>query len=233
MALEGVAEARASLAEGDFELCLTAMRLPDGDGLEIVRYIAEQHAHMPVAVITAYGSTENAVAALKAGAFDYLAKPVGLEQLRALVRSALRVPDGESKDDPLQALIGDSADNIPGVSGIGPKTATKLLAQFGSLPECFAQADRIESDRVRGKLQAGRATAELNVQLMALDKHVPGVPEWSDVPAPAPDAAKLKAFFEKYELHRFAAEIEGKSAAAAPAAKPAMARPPSDQLSLF
>ena len=125
------------------------------------------------------------------------------------------------------ALIGDAADNIPGVNGIGPKTATKLLAQFGSLPECFAQADRIESDRVRGKLQAGRATAELNVQLMALDKHVPGVPEWIDVPAPAPDAAKLKAFFEKYELHRFAAEIEGKSAAAAPAAKPAMARPPS------
>ena len=103
-----VAEARASLAEGDFELCLTDMRLPDGDGLEIVRYITEQHAHMPVAVITAYGSTENAVAALKAGAFDYLAKPVGLEQLRALVRSALRVPNGEGKDDPLQALIGES-----------------------------------------------------------------------------------------------------------------------------
>ena len=131
------------------------------------------------------------------------------------------------------ALIGDAADNIPGVNGIGPKTATKLLAQFGSLPECFAQADRIESDRVRGKLQAGRATAELNVQLMALDKHVPGVPEWRDVPAPAPDAAKLKAFFGKYELHRFAAEIEGISAAAAPAAKPARTRPPSDQLSLF
>lgn len=131
------------------------------------------------------------------------------------------------------ALIGDAADNIPGVNGIGPKTATKLLAQFGSLPECFAQADRIESDSVRGKLQAGRATAELNVQLMALDKHVPGVPEWRDVPAPAPDAAKLKAFFGKYELHRFAAEIEGKSAAAAPAAKPARTRPPSDQLSLF
>ena len=131
------------------------------------------------------------------------------------------------------ALIGDAADNIPGVNGIGPKTATKLLAQFGSLPECFAQADRIESDGVRGKLQAGRATAELNVQLMALDKHVPGVPEWRDMPAPAPDAAKLKAFFGKYELHRFAAEIEGKSAAAAPAAKPARTRPPSDQLSLF
>jgi two-component system response regulator PilR (NtrC family) len=104
-----VAEARACLADGDFDLCLTDMRLPDGDGLEIVRFIAEQHAQMPVAVITAYGSTENAVAALKAGAFDYLAKPVGLDQLRALVKSALRVPDSEGGDDPLQSLIGESA----------------------------------------------------------------------------------------------------------------------------
>ena len=104
-----VAEARACLGEGEFQLCLTDMRLPDGDGLEIVRFIAEHYPHMPVAVITAYGSTENAVAALKAGAFDYLAKPVGLEQLRALVKSALRVPDGEVADDPLQALIGESA----------------------------------------------------------------------------------------------------------------------------
>ena len=105
-----VAEARASLAEADgFQLCLTDMRLPDGDGLEIVRYISEKYPQMPVAVITAFGSTENAVAALKAGAFDYLAKPVGLEQLRALVKSALRVPDGANRDDPLQALTGESA----------------------------------------------------------------------------------------------------------------------------
>ena len=86
------------------------MRLPDGDGLDIVRYITEQHAQMPVAVITAYGSTENAVAALKAGAFDYLAKPVGLEQLRALVKSALaRAGRSKASDDPLQSLIGESA----------------------------------------------------------------------------------------------------------------------------
>ena len=105
-----VAEARASLAEAEgFQLCLTDMRLPDGDGLEIVRHISEKYPQMPVAVITAFGSTENAVAALKAGAFDYLAKPVGLEQLRALVKSALRVPDGVNRDDPLQALTGESA----------------------------------------------------------------------------------------------------------------------------
>uniref|UniRef100_Q47IB3 Helix-turn-helix, Fis-type n=1 Tax=Dechloromonas aromatica (strain RCB) TaxID=159087 RepID=Q47IB3_DECAR len=104
-----VAEAKAALEAGDFQLCLTDMRLPDGDGLEIVRSITEHYPQTPVAVITAYGSAENAVAALKAGAFDYLAKPVGLEQLRALIKSALRLPGGgQDNENPLQSLIGDS-----------------------------------------------------------------------------------------------------------------------------
>ena len=103
-----VAEARQALADQRFQLCLTDMRLPDGEGLEIVRCITEQHAQTPVAVITAFGSTENAVAALKAGAFDYLSKPVGLEQLRALIKAALRLPEGDEGKDPLQMLIGES-----------------------------------------------------------------------------------------------------------------------------
>jgi two-component system, NtrC family, response regulator PilR len=104
-----VGEAKQALVAERFQLCLTDMRLPDGDGLEIVRCITELHAQTPVAVITAFGSAENAVAALKAGAFDYLAKPVGLEQLRALVKAALRLPEGGEESDPLQSLIGDSS----------------------------------------------------------------------------------------------------------------------------
>ena len=127
------------------------------------------------------------------------------------------------------ALIGDAADNIPGVMGIGPKTATKLLVQFGSLSKCFAQADQIESDSLRAKLLEGRSTAELNVALMTLDRDVSGVPGWKDIPPPAPGADRLKAFFEKYELHRFAAEAEAK-----PAAKPKPAARASDgQMNLF
>jgi two-component system, NtrC family, response regulator PilR len=103
-----VAEARVCLAETTYQLCLTDMRLPDGDGLEIVRHVAESFPHLPVAVITAFGSADNAVAALKTGAFDYLAKPVGLDQLRALVKSALRLPDLESHDDGQHHLIGES-----------------------------------------------------------------------------------------------------------------------------
>jgi two-component system response regulator PilR (NtrC family) len=89
-----VAEAKRLLAAGQYQICLTDMRLPDGDGLDLVRYVGEQCPELPVAVITAHGSMENAVAALKAGAFDYLSKPVSLEQLRVLVRSALDLPSG-------------------------------------------------------------------------------------------------------------------------------------------
>ena len=106
-----LAQAKQHLATGGFQLCLTDMRLPDGDGLQLVRYIAEHRPQLPVAVITAYGSMDNAVSALKAGAFDYLAKPLSLEQIRALVRSALRLPEGGAGDTtPGDAeLIGDSA----------------------------------------------------------------------------------------------------------------------------
>lgn len=87
-----VKEAKALLATHTYRLCLTDMRLPDGEGLDVVRHITEHCADIPVAVITAHGSMSNAVAALKAGAFDYLSKPVSLEQLRALVKSVFDVP---------------------------------------------------------------------------------------------------------------------------------------------
>lgn len=92
-AADSVAAARALLAKHRYALCLTDMRLPDGTGLELVREVG-QAAGPPIAVITAYGSAENAVAALKAGAFDYLTKPVDLEQLRHLVRSVIREVNG-------------------------------------------------------------------------------------------------------------------------------------------
>jgi two-component system response regulator PilR (NtrC family) len=88
---ESLAQARELLGRNHYALALTDMRLPDGIGLDLVREVASRNGP-PIAVITAYGSTENAIAALKAGAFDYLAKPVDLEQLRALVRSALQQP---------------------------------------------------------------------------------------------------------------------------------------------
>jgi two-component system response regulator PilR (NtrC family) len=97
-----VREARALLGQHDYALVLTDMRLPDGTGLELVREVAGQGRGTPIAVITAYGSAENAVIALKAGAFDYVSKPVVLEDLRTMVRSALRLseaPAGRAAPD--------------------------------------------------------------------------------------------------------------------------------------
>jgi two-component system, NtrC family, response regulator PilR len=112
-----IKEAKEALGARPYDLCLTDMRLPDGDGLDVLRYIAENHGNTPVAVITAFGSTENAVAALKAGAFDYLAKPIKLDQLRPLVMSALKLPKivqqrrtaiGETTVPGVPRLLGES-----------------------------------------------------------------------------------------------------------------------------
>src|SRR3954463_8071851 len=152
-----IAEAKERLKNERFDLCLTDMRLGDGEGLDLVRHIAVQAAEVPVAVITAYGSTENAVAALKAGAFDYVSKPVGLEQLRALVRAALSLPErGEApaRDKRLLGrLLGESAPlvqaremivklartqapvYISGESGTGKELAARLIHENGARRE--------------------------------------------------------------------------------------------------
>ncbi len=87
-----VEEARHLLEQFRFDLCLTDMRLPDGNGIGLVKHIQESYPNMPVAVITAFGNMETAIAALKAGAFDFVSKPLDLNDLRNIVRSALKVP---------------------------------------------------------------------------------------------------------------------------------------------
>ncbi|RJX33430.1 MAG: sigma-54-dependent Fis family transcriptional regulator [Oxalobacter sp.] len=88
--VETVANAMTALKRTEYSMVITDMRLPDGQGLDVVQEVTSHHRNTPVTVITAYGSTENAVTALKAGAFDYITKPVSLNHLRAMVLSALR-----------------------------------------------------------------------------------------------------------------------------------------------
>ena len=104
---DSVGAAIRLLDKEPFDLCLTDMRLPDGEGLRVIEHINSKGLDVPVAVITAYGSAANAVAALKAGAFDYLSKPVALEQLRALVKQALKVPELATATSSYQ-LLGES-----------------------------------------------------------------------------------------------------------------------------
>ena len=100
-----VAAARKLLKSERFDLCLTDMRLPDGDGLDLVAWIQEHRADLPVAVITAHGNVESAVRALKLGAFDFVSKPLDLGVLRKLVGSAIRLSSGIN-DDPTITLRG-------------------------------------------------------------------------------------------------------------------------------
>ena len=88
-----VSEALAALERQHFDLCLTDMRLPDGDGMELVHWLQEHRPQTPVAMITAHGNVDAAVTALKAGAFDFVSKPVDLNDLRALITTALRLRD--------------------------------------------------------------------------------------------------------------------------------------------
>ncbi len=113
-AVNDIASARKALAGGRYNLCLTDMRLPDGDGLSLVEWIQHNAADVPVAMITAHGNVEAAVRALKLGAFDFVSKPVDLASLRRLVNTAPKVRSGGSADEAAEAereqspLLGDS-----------------------------------------------------------------------------------------------------------------------------
>ena len=91
-----IEEARHLLTDFEFDLCLTDMRLPDGDGLELVEWMQAHAPGVPVAVITAHGNIETAVQALKLGAFDFISKPLDLHHLRNIIENALHAMSGLS-----------------------------------------------------------------------------------------------------------------------------------------
>ena len=142
-----VGTAKALLGEKQFDLCLTDMRLPDGDGLELVEWMQIHAPDVPVAVITAHGNVETAVQALKLGAFDFISKPLDLNNLRNIVENALRV-DAASEDEHSQLLGASSAMHelrdlvdrvarsqapvhISGESGTGKELVARLIHDSG------------------------------------------------------------------------------------------------------
>ncbi len=153
---ENLEQARIALSQQAFHLCLADMRLPDGDGIDLVREIHQQYPGTPVAMITAHGNMETAIEALKAGAFDFVSKPVDLPVLRKLVNTALKLHqskaatsctnDADSSECPLRgassrmdkvrSLITKLSRSqapvyITGESGTGKELAARLIHQMG------------------------------------------------------------------------------------------------------
>jgi two-component system response regulator PilR (NtrC family) len=144
-----LAEARQRLsANRDYALCLTDMRLPDGNGLTLIKEINRDNEHIPVAMITAFGKVEDAVTALKYGAFDFVSKPVDLEVLRNLVRTALKLrQDDEEKSagEPRQsappketAVVSDGSPSDP-KAGAGGEERSLLLQRLIGRSEAIAK----------------------------------------------------------------------------------------------
>ena len=107
-----VKSAKALLDENEFDFCLTDMKLPDGNGIDLVQHISDNFPHLPVAMITAHGNMESAVNALKAGAFDFVSKPIHLELLRNLVDTALNLKplDTLKQESAELSLLGNTAE---------------------------------------------------------------------------------------------------------------------------
>ena len=148
MPAENLQGAYTLLKNHKFDICLTDMRLPDGNGLELVAYIQENNPQLPVAVITAHGNMESAIHALKSGAFDFLSKPVDLEVLRTLVRTALKLKGKEVEQghsligkteiiDSTRKTIGKLARSqapvyISGESGTGKELVARMIHEQGA-----------------------------------------------------------------------------------------------------
>ncbi|GJM12317.1 MAG: sigma-54-dependent Fis family transcriptional regulator [Pseudohongiella sp.] len=149
---EDLASARHLLSTEEFNLCLTDMRLPDGDGIELVEYIQSEYNQMPVAVITAHGTTESAIKALKSGAFDFVSKPVDLQKLRDMVNSALRLPQ-EGSDQ--SASTDAPQSHVPSITGQSSRVI-ELREQIAKLARSQAPI-YISGESGSGKELAARA----------------------------------------------------------------------------
>ena len=137
----GVAAAKQQLTERRFSLVLTDMRMPDGSGLDVVDFINSEGLDVPVAVITAFGNADQAVQALKNGAFDYLQKPITLAQLRSLVKSAIKINEGEEPATAASPPVSESPPAEEPAPTAPPAKPQAAAAKPTNVPAAVASAN--------------------------------------------------------------------------------------------
>lgn len=142
-----VSQAKEKLAQGNYSLCLTDMRLPDGDGLDLVSHINQHYAKLPVAVITAHGSMDTAIEALKRGAFDFLSKPIELPELKALVEAAIELPEAVD-----ETTIRDESSRLTGRSPAVAELRKNLVKVARSQAPVFIQGESGSGKEVCARL---------------------------------------------------------------------------------
>jgi hypothetical protein len=179
---EGVRAALSKLSSNKYSLVLTDMRMPDGSGLEVVQHINQQHLDVPVAVITAFGSADQAVQALKEGAFDYLQKPITLAQLRTLVKSAIKVqednsaPPAAAEPEP-QAAPPQSPPVIIDIDDEDDfqAAATAAAQPIAKQPEAIRQPENAagELPRSPAKAAAGKPAVPVNESKLKMEADLP------------------------------------------------------------
>ncbi|HMM44153.1 MAG TPA: sigma-54 dependent transcriptional regulator [Candidatus Macondimonas sp.] len=164
-----LADARSLLARNRYVLCLTDMRLPDGNGIDLVREIATLGTHLPVAVITAHGNVESAVESLKAGAYDFVSKPVDLGILRTLVTAAVKGSTSPRPDRRTRHILLGDSEPMRRLRGMISKVSSSqapiyISGESGTGKELVARLIHAQSNRHEGPfvpVNCGALPAEL------------------------------------------------------------------------
>jgi two-component system response regulator PilR (NtrC family) len=171
---ETLGQAQEYLLAYEFDLCLTDMRLPDGNGIELVETIGNKFPHTPVMVITAHGNVESAVAAMKAGAFDFIAKPVKVRELRNLVSTALQLPKPHKHTN-------SHSDTMPALQTQGrEKLQSKLIGRSEVMQTVRAKIEKLARSQahvyIKGQSGTGKEVAARMIHALGARAKQPFVP---------------------------------------------------------
>ena len=167
------------LNENNISICLTDMRLPDGNGIELVRKIQQQASHIPVAMISAHGNMDTAIEALKAGAFDFVSKPLELAELRNLVNSAIKLADKNQNTENIETSANTSS-QLAKQNSVSLKKSQLLLGESKPIKQTLKLIDKLAKSQapvyISGDSGTGKELAARQIHLLSSRSDQPFVP---------------------------------------------------------